>query len=133
LGEVAPRPGGLKGLFPTLHAGHKGAVGRSTGAYCYSVWMRHLSIVTRAVPSFRPHSVVELGPGDSLGVGCAALLSGAESYVGLDLVPRADPLHAVHVLEGLVCMFGDRAPIPGERDFPHLLPQLPSSSFHNSL
>ena len=45
--------GGLKSYFPALHAGYKGAVGRTTGAYCYSVWMRHLSIITRAVPSFR--------------------------------------------------------------------------------
>lgn len=125
--------GGLKSYFPTLHAGQKGGVGRSTGAYCYSVWMRHLSIITRAVPSFRPHSVVELGPGDSLGVGCAALLSGAESYVGLDLVPRADPLHDVHVLDELVSMFGHRAPIPDERIFPHLLPKLPSYNFPNRL
>ena len=68
--------GGLKSYFPALNAADRGAVGRSTGAYCYSVWMRHLSIITKVVPSFSPRVVVELGPGHSLGVGCAALLSG---------------------------------------------------------
>jgi len=64
--------GGLKSYFPVLHAGYKGAVGHTTGAYCYSVWMRHLSIITKAVPSFAPKVVVELGPGDSLGLGAPA-------------------------------------------------------------
>ena len=125
--------GGLKSYFPTLHAGFKGATARATGAYCYSVWMRHLSIITRAVPSFRPRAVVELGPGDSLGVGCAALLSGAEQYVALDLVPRADPLHDVQVLDELVSLFGHRTPIPDERIFPNLLPKLSSYNFPSRL
>ena len=125
--------GGLKSYFPNLHAGDKGAVGRSTGAYCYSVWMRHLSIITKAVPSFRPRTVVELGPGDSLGLGCAALLSGAEQYVGLDLEARADPLHDVQLLDELVAMFGHRSPIPDERIFPNLLPKLSSYGFPSRL
>ena len=69
--------GGLKSYFPVLHAGYKGTAGHTTAAYCYSVWLRHLSIITKAVPNFAPKVVVELGPGDSLGLGCAALLSGA--------------------------------------------------------
>jgi hypothetical protein len=125
--------GGLKSYFPTLHTGEKGASGRPTAAYCYSVWMRHLSIITKAVPSFRPRMVVELGPGESLGVGCAALLSGAEQYVGLDLVARADPMHDVQLLDELVTMFAHHAPIPDERLFPNLLPKLPAYNFPNRL
>jgi len=125
--------GGLKSYFPTLHAGYKGAVSRSTGAYCYSVWLRHLSIITKAVPSFRPRVVVELGPGDSLGLGCAALLSGAEQYVGLDVVAHADPTHDAHILDELVEMFAHHAPIPDERVFPNLLPKLSAYNFPNRL
>jgi hypothetical protein len=125
--------GGLKSYFPTLHTGEKGASGRPTAAYCYSVWMRHLSIITKAVPSFRPRMVVELGPGESLGVGCAALLSGAEQYVALDLVARADPMHDVQLLDELVTMFAHHAPIPDERLFPNLLPKLPAYNFPNRL
>jgi hypothetical protein len=125
--------GGLKSYFPTLHTSEKGVSGRPTGAYCYSVWMRHLSLITRAVPSFRPRCVVELGPGETLGVGCAALLSGAEQYVGLDLAVRADPRHDVQVLDELVELYAHRAPIPDERVFPHLLPKLPAYNFPNRL
>jgi len=125
--------GGLKSYFPTLHTGDKGVSGRPTGAYCYSVWMRHLSIITKAVPSFRPRAVVEIGPGETLGVGCAALLSGAEQYVGLDHVTRADARHDVQVLDELVAMYAHHAPIPDERVFPHLLPKLSAYNFPNRL
>ena len=125
--------GGLKSYFPTLHTSEKGGSSRATGAYCYSVWMRHLSIITKAVPSFRPRCVVELAPGDSLGVGCAALLGGAEQYIGLDHVTRADPRHDVQVLDELVDLYAHRAPIPDERVFPHLLPKLPAYNFPNRL
>lgn len=125
--------GGLKSYFPVLHAGHEGAVGRTTGAYCYSVWLRHLSIIARAVPSFAPRTVVELGPGDSLGVGCAALLSGAAQYVGLDVVAQADPVRDVKVLDELVELFEHHAPIPDGRVFPNLQPKLGSYQFPNRL
>jgi len=125
--------GGLKSYFPTLHASEKGASGRPTAPYCYSVWMRHLSIITKSVPSFRPRVVVELGPGESLGVGCAALLSGAEQYIGLDLAPRADARHDAQILDELVPMFAHHAPIPDERIFPNLLPKLPAYNFPNRL
>jgi len=125
--------GGLKSYFPTLHASGKGASGRPTAPYCYSVWMRHLSIITKSVPSFRPRVVVELGAGESLGVGCAALLSGADQYIGLDLAPRADARHDAQILDELVPMFAHHAPIPDERIFPNLLPKLPAYNFPNRL
>src|SRR5215212_163321 len=121
--------GGLKSYFPVLHAEYKGTVGRATGAYCYSVWMRHLAIIARAVPTFAPRVVVELGPGDSLGLGCAALLSGAEQYIGLDVVAHANPENDLKVLEELVELFEHHAPIPDGRVFPHLLPELQSYRF----
>src|SRR5215207_10944349 len=125
--------GGLKSYFPALHAGYKGAVGHTTGAYCYSVWLRHLSIITRAVPTFAPRAVVEVGPGDSLGVGCAALLSGAEQYIGLDVVAHADPEQDVKVLDELVELFEHHAPIPDARVFPSLMPKLSAYGFPNRL
>ena len=125
--------GGLKSYFPVLHAGYKGAVGHTTGAYCYSVWMRHLSIITKAVPSFAPRVVVELGPGDSLGLGCAALLSGAEQYIALDVVAHADPEHDRKVLDELVGLFEHHSPIPDGRVFPNLQPKLSSYRFPSRL
>jgi hypothetical protein len=125
--------GGLKSLIPAaLHGGYKGAVGHTTGAYCYSVWMRHMSVIAKAVPRFAPKTVVELGPGDSLGIGCAALLSGADCYVALDVVAHASPEHDVKVLEELVTLFERRSPIPA-KEFPHLLPRLSSYAFPQKL
>ena len=125
--------GGLKSLIPALHRGYKGAVGETTGAYCYSVWMRHLAVIDGVVPGFRPGTVVELGPGDSLGLGCAALLSGAERYVALDVVGHADSEHDVKVLDELVPLFEGRAPIPDDAAFPLLLPRLDSYAFPQAL
>jgi hypothetical protein len=125
--------GGLKSFFPALHPGHEGTDGRTTAAYCYSVWMRHLSLIAKAVPSFNPRTVVELGPRHSLGVGFAALLSGAEQYVGLDVVPRANLDDDVKVLGEIVALFEHHAPIPDGRMFPDLEPALPSYGFPNRL
>ena len=125
--------GGLKSYFPVLHPDYSGAVGHTTGAYCYSVWMRHLSLILRAVPSFAPRIVVELGPGDSLGVGCAALLSGADQYIGLDIVAHAKPEHDVQVLDELVELFEQQASIPDGRVFPNLHPKLSSYRFPSRL
>ena len=125
--------GGLKSYFPVLHEGYRGAVGHTTGAYCYSVWMRHLSIILRSVPTFAPRVVVELGPGDSLGVGCAALLSGADQYIGLHVVPHVDPQHDLAVLDEIVELFEHHAPIPDGRVFPELEPKLSSYGFPSRL
>jgi hypothetical protein len=45
--------------------------------------------------------MAELGPGDTIGVGLAALLSGVRSYVGLDLVPYAENSDAVRTFDEL--------------------------------
>jgi hypothetical protein len=121
--------GGLKSFLPALSDGYKGAVGHTTGAYCYSVWMRHQTVIAKAVPRFWPKNVVELGPGDSLGLGCAALLSGSERYVALDVVAHASPEHDVRVLDELVKLFEHHTPIPNEKQFPNLLPRLSSYAF----
>ena len=55
--------------------------GRRTGGtvsarYCYSVWLRHLSMLYQSALPTTFKTTAELGPGDSLGIGLAALLSG---------------------------------------------------------
>ena len=57
--------------------------------YCYAVWLRHLIVLDRYGFSGKDAAIGELGPGDSIGTGIAALLSGARRYVGLDAVPYA--------------------------------------------
>src|SRR5258706_2920262 len=55
--------------------------GTDNARYCYSVWLRHLAHVRAAGLAANPASVLELGPGASIGVGLAALLSGSSTYV----------------------------------------------------
>ena len=126
--------GGLKSyLLPVRLSTYTGTGGTTTGAYCYSVWMRHLSIIDRYVHPFRPGVVVELGPGDSIGLGLAALLTGAESYHGLDVLEHASVQTNERVFDELIELFRRRAPIPDEGAFPQLLPHLPSYSYPTRL
>jgi hypothetical protein len=74
-------------------------------------------------------TVVELGPGDSLGVGLAALLSGAERYIALDAVRYADSGRNIRILDELAVLFRDRTAIPDQEEFPLLQPPLPSYAF----
>lgn len=103
--------------------------GTDSARYCYSVWLRHLVLAERHGLSAFPACVAELGPGDSLGIGLAALLSGAERYLGLDLVAHAGLERNVAVLEELIELFARRTSIPGEEEFPEVKPRLARYEF----
>lgn len=104
-----------------------------TARYCYSVWLRHLVVARRSgvVPDIE--TVLEIGPGDSLGVGLAALLSGAGSCVAVDAVPHTSPEANLPVLEELAELLARRAPVPDDDEFPELQPRLPSYAFPAAL
>ncbi len=63
----------------------KGTGGTCQPEYCYEVWMKHLVMLSLHRGPTVPRVVAELGPGDSLGIGFAALLSGAEQFIALDV------------------------------------------------
>jgi hypothetical protein len=107
----------------------KRTAGTDSARYCYSVWLRHLVMARAAGLSDDPRTVAELGPGDSLGIGLAALLTGASTYVGLDLVNYASAARNAAVLDDLVALFESRAPIPDATEFPEVKPYLPSYEF----
>jgi SAM-dependent methyltransferase len=60
-----------------------------TADYGYHVWLKHLVLANSSAALGVPKSVLELGPGDTRGTGIAALLSGTESYTGVDARPFA--------------------------------------------
>jgi len=103
--------------------------GSDSARYCYSVWLRHL-VMPRAhgLPT-QPAVVAELGPGDSLGVGLAALLSGAAKYYAFDVIRYARNDRDLAIFDELVALFRARAPIPGPAEFPLITPLLDDYAF----
>jgi hypothetical protein len=74
-------------------------------------------------------AVAELGPGYSLGIGLAALVSGTNKYYALDIVDYVDKEHNIEILGELVDLFEKRERIPDEAEFPRVGPYLESYEF----
>jgi hypothetical protein len=108
----------LKGLLTNVPALQKlvhrqGTGGSCDASYCYGVWMKHLVMLWAAGQQIIPEVVAELGPGDSLGLGFAALLSGAERFIALDVEAYANtPASNLAMFDALVLLFQARAPRP---------------------
>lgn len=110
-----------------------GTGGTDSAAYCYAVWLRHLVRMGAHKLPTRPGCVAELGPGDSLGVGLAALLCGAERYLAFDVVPHSSAQTNLQIFDELVEMLRSRAPIPDDQAFPRLKPPLDDYAFPRHL
>ncbi len=129
----------LKGIVKSLpgieyvYSFNKHTGGSSNARYCYSVWMRHLIYAFQNGVRNIPKIVVELGPGDSLGTGFAALLSGAEKYYALDVKKYGNVKENLKIFEELVVLFRKRADVPGVADFPKIRPLLANYSFPTHL
>ncbi|HLS81293.1 MAG TPA: methyltransferase domain-containing protein [Steroidobacter sp.] len=106
-----------------------GARGTGQARYCYAVWLRHLRLAAAHGLGADPRFVAELGPGESVGAGLAALLCGAERYYAFDVVAHANATRNLAVFEELVRLFQQRAPIPENNEFPHLGPTLDDYAF----
>ncbi len=116
----------VPGLYPLLT---QGTGGSTSAKYCYSVWLRHLVMLERHRLSSEPNSVAELGPGDSLGVGLAALITGTENYYALDVTRYANTDRNLSVFDELVAMFQAHASIPHDDDLTVVKPYLDSYAF----
>ncbi|MGI9078839.1 MAG: methyltransferase domain-containing protein [Gemmatimonadaceae bacterium] len=103
--------------------------GTDSARYCYSVWLRHLVKAHEHGLPTNPAAVAELGPGDSIGVGLAALLSGAKTYYACDAVTYLHNTRNLQVFDELVELFGKRENIPDNREFPEVRPVLSSYEF----
>ena len=107
----------------------RGPGGTDSARYCYSVWLRHLVQAHNAGAWNEPKTIAELGPGNSLGMGLAALLSGAERYYAFDVVEHANDERNLAIFDELVTLFRNREPIPDESEFPAVKPYLPNYDF----
>lgn len=107
----------------------RGSGGSGSARYCYSVWMRHVRMLQKCGLDPRVRTVAELGPGDSLGTGLAALLSGVDRYYACDAKMFASPERNLQVLDELIDLFHKRSTIPGTDEFPGVRPRMTNYSF----
>jgi hypothetical protein len=128
--KIKPVMTGLATNVPGLWERFRGGTGGTASArYCYSVWMRHLVANTEIGMVGLPRTVAELGPGDSIGIGLAALISGVERYFALDLIQHTTNPANIRIFDELVELFHQRAAIPDGSEFPRIIPHLESNVF----
>lgn len=107
--------------------------GTNSSRYCYSVWLRHLVTLNRLGFTIKDARVGELGPGDSIGIGLSALLSGARQYVGLDIVPFSVKADLEKIFVELEQLYSRKVAIPDQKEFPLIRPSLDSYAFPGHL
>jgi len=130
--QVRPRAlaAGLASFVPgASRFTNRGSGGTESARYCYSVWLRHLVRAHQSRLPTDPTCVAELGPGDSLGIGLAAVLCGADRYLALDVKAHANAARNVKVFDELVQLFHQRAPIPDDNEWPLTQPKLSEYAF----
>ena len=121
----------IPGVYEILASGCTG----STARKCYSTYLRHLVQLYKYTGIIEvPKNIIELGPGDSIGLGLSAILSGANSYIGLDCRKRYRRLYEdkdnnKKIYKDLVELFLRKSPIPDNTDFLSLRPLLSDYSF----
>ena len=92
----------------------KGTGGTDSSLYCYGVWLKHLTYLWESGMRTLPHTMAELGPGDSIGVGLAAMLSGVNHYSALDVVRYSNTESNLKIFDNLVELFKGRVGRPSK-------------------
>jgi SAM-dependent methyltransferase len=108
---------------------NRGGGSTQSARYCYSVYLRHVVQLADAGFDADPRVVAEIGPGESIGTGLAALVAGAERYVGLDIKQYSLRPDAATLFDELVGLFQAQAPVPGGPEMPEVKPDLEDPSF----
>lgn len=124
----------LKGIATCIpgmyrYYGMKSRGGTISARYCYSVWLRHLVMLHKNGLSTTPDTVAEIGPGDSLGIGLSAVLSGTKRYWAFDVARFAGYDKNIEILNQLIELFKRREKIPDRTEFPEIKPVPDSYKF----
>ena len=106
----------LKGIIKSIpgiehiYNFHKHTGGSCNARYCYVVWLTHLTYAFQNGVTKIPKHIVELGPGDTLGTGFAALITGADKYYALDIVRYTNVEESLKIFDELVLLFKNSIP-----------------------
>lgn len=103
--------------------------GTNSARYCYAVFLRQLIRVHSCTGQTPLGAIAELGPGDSLGIGLAALIAGANRYYAFDVAPFSNTSRNLDVFDELVELFNQRADVPGESEISEIKPAIANDVF----
>jgi len=92
----------IPGAARILPKGRTGGTNRAS--YCLEVWLKHLALLRTGGMRALPRTLAELGPGDSIGVGLAALLSGVDRYYALDVVRFSNTASNLAIFDELAAL-----------------------------
>jgi hypothetical protein len=122
---------GLLGYVPLVFKmlKRKGTGGTDSAQYCYSVWLRHLVILFDNGMKDHPKTIAEIGPGDSLGIGLNALITGSEKYYAFDIIEHGKIKQNIEIFDELVTMYKSRQNIPHGGIFGKIKPALDKYDF----
>ena len=123
----------LSGIKSVFIAPPLGTGGTNSASYCYSVYLRHLVSADHHGLTTNPRKVIELGPGDSIGIGLMAILTGAEQYYAIDQVRHASRATNLLIFDELVKLLTAETPIPSGGNFSEILPELKDYSFPSKI
>ncbi len=110
-----------------------GTGGTDSARYCYSVWLRHLILAAESGQNTNSKSIAELGPGDSIGAGLAALLSGARRYFAFDVVAHANSERNLAIFDELLALFRAQADVRDHMELPEVSPRLNDYRFPHAI
>ena len=106
---------------------------KANSRYCYSLWLRHLSILNENGLDVNPSIIAELGPGDSIGVGLMALLTGSKKYCALDVTKHTNLKQNAVLVDELTALLQSGTDIPNDEEFPRVNPRLKSYNFPSKI
>lgn len=122
----------LSYMIPSDLIPRKGTGGSNSAEYCYSVWLRHLVQLKNCglINNMKDiKRVAELGPGDSLGIGIAALYSGAKAYYALDVIEHSNVSVNKLISESIYELFYKKSQIPNGAEYVEVNPVLEDYSY----
>lgn len=111
----------------------KGTGGTDSAVYCYSVWLRHLVLLHENGMNDLPTSIVEIGPGDSLGIGLNALITGAEKYYAFDIIEHSNIERNLKILDEIIDLYKAKVEIPHGKLLNKVKPRLENYKFPSQI